>query len=118
MFALFNKDKKFIGYSPDVSKNPNISPFYKEIPHQYRDISQWHWEGDFDTGGMVSNKKIIELTKDQKILAKLHETYSLGTQIVNIVKQLDILSKNANLYDSDFKDMKTKMMEIICSFDK
>lgn len=118
MFALFNQNKEFIGYSPDLPEVPNLAINRKKIPDQFCNLAEWHWEGNFDTGKMVSNKKIIELNNHQKALKKIIEIYPLGVQIINIIKQLDVLSKNSNLFDNDFKEMSKTIMDILSTQNK
>ena len=118
MFALFNDNKKFIGYAPHIENNSFLCAYYKEIPKEYSNLAEWHWEGDYDTGGMVSNKKIIELNEQQKVVQKILKKYSIATQMLNITKQLYILSKNANLFDNDFKEMSKDIFDILSENNK
>lgn len=118
MLALFNSNKQLIGYAPNASDLNNFQGFKKEIPNEFSDLKEWHWEGDYDTGGMVSNKKVIELNNETKALKEIIEKYSLGVQMTNIIKQLHLLSKNANLFDSSFKEMSTDILEILHKHNK
>lgn len=118
MFVLFNNNKKFIGYSPDAEKVNDISAYSKEIPEQFSNLNEWHWEGDYDNGKMISNKKFIELTEEQKAIRKIIDQYPLGVQLINIIKQLNVLSKNANLFDNDYKEMSNNIMEIMSGINK
>jgi hypothetical protein len=118
MFALFNADKKFIGYSPDLPNNDKLNILRKKLPEQYSDLRFWHWEGDYDSGAMVSNKKTIELDDNRKAYEEIVKTYPLGIQLFNIIKQLNLLSKNANLFDSDFKEMSNNILEILAKHNK
>jgi hypothetical protein len=52
MYALFNTDLKFIGYSPDMPSQPHI--LKKEIPTHQNNLNVWKWSGDFNSGKMVS----------------------------------------------------------------
>jgi hypothetical protein len=118
MFALFDKNNKnLIGYAPNITNINNISLF-KEIPEEFSNLHEWSWEGDYDTGKMVTNKKIISLNEEHEHLKKIIELYPLGTQIINIIRQLHILSKNANLFDNDFKEMSNNILEIMSKCNK
>jgi hypothetical protein len=118
MFALFNQHKKLIGYSPDFPNNPNLNVLKKQLPQEFSDLSKWHWEGDYDNGAMVSNKKIVEMDSMQKVYQKILSTYPIGVQLVNIIKQLNILSKKENLYDSSFKEMSSDILEMLKDINK
>ena len=52
MYALFNENKQFVGYSPDIP--PSSTLLKKEIPEDQTDFSIWSWIGDYDNGRMVS----------------------------------------------------------------
>jgi hypothetical protein len=52
MFALFDKNKKFIGYSDDFPDHPTLNVFKFKIPDDKTDIMKWHWVGDMFNGGM------------------------------------------------------------------
>lgn len=53
MYALFDKDKKFIGYSPDFPENPGLNIFKFKLPEDKSDLTKWKWVGDMFTGKMV-----------------------------------------------------------------
>ena len=53
MFVLFNRDKKFIGYSEDIPDTPNLGVLRLELPEVFNDLTKWQWEGDMLSGGMV-----------------------------------------------------------------
>jgi hypothetical protein len=56
MYALFDKNKQFIGYSPDFPDTPGLDIFKLEIPEDKSDITKWKWEGDMFNGRMVEIK--------------------------------------------------------------
>ena len=107
MFALFNKNKEFIGYSPEVPENSELLKI--KIPKEKSDILAWKWEGDYDTGNMVPidigyPMEEIELEKD--LFQFIHKNYPLQTQLINIIKQLrKIVENNENLESYEFMDM-------------
>ena len=113
MLALFDQNKQLIGYAPDIPEGNAFSGYSLEIPQEYSDLTQWHWEGSYDDGKMISNKETIELNEETKALKEIISKYSLGIQITNIIKQLHLLSKNANLFDADFKVMSTDILDIL-----
>ena len=53
MFVLFNKNKEFIGYSPDFPNIPNLNIFKFEISQDKSDLTEWKWVGDMLTGKMI-----------------------------------------------------------------
>jgi hypothetical protein len=56
MYVLFDKNKNFIGYSPDFPDTPNLGIFKLKLPEDQSDINEWTWEGDMFTGKMVKIK--------------------------------------------------------------
>jgi hypothetical protein len=118
MLALFNKNKQLIGYAPNISEDNSFQGYHKEIPLEFSNLKEWHWEGDFDNGKMVSNRKIIELDNEAKALKEIIEKYPLGIQITNIIRQLHLISKNANLFNNDFKEMSTDVLDILSKYNK
>jgi len=56
MFALFNKERKFIGYSEDIPDLPTLNIFKLKLPENQKDITKWRWEGNFPDGKMVKIK--------------------------------------------------------------
>lgn len=108
MLVLFNKNKQFIGLSPDIPKEA-LSNFYtKQIPDHQGDITKWRWEGDYDSGKMVSIAEdgypIEELELEKQLFKEINLKYPLGVQLVNIIRQLKILSANSE-QDYRFSDM-------------
>lgn len=53
MYALFNKEKKLIGYSGDFPDTPNLDVFKIKIPEEKSNLMEWKWDGDMLTGNMV-----------------------------------------------------------------
>ena len=60
MFALFNKDKEFIGYSEDIPDLPTLNIFKLKLPEEVKDVSKWTWQGDMLRGKLVPNDKEIK----------------------------------------------------------
>jgi len=60
MFALFNKEKQFIGYSEDIPNLPNLNIFKLKLPEDKSDITKWEWAGDMFTGKMIPIEKTQE----------------------------------------------------------
>lgn len=118
MFALFNQDKKFIGYSPNPPNVPGLKILKKEIPAEYGNLKEWAWRGDYDTGGMFPTGKIIEVDKEKQALKTILEKYPLGKQIFNIVKQLRIIAEKENVLDPSFKEMSDDMLDLLKYFNK
>lgn len=53
MYALFNKEKKIIGYSEDFPDTPNLDVFKVKLPEEKSNLMEWKWCGDMLTGNMV-----------------------------------------------------------------
>lgn len=106
MYALFNKQKVFIGFSQDI---PHESILRKEIPKERSDIRRWRWEGDYDTGRMVPMEEgypVEEIELEKMLFKYIEERYPLKTQIINIINQLRlIVEKEDSLQDDSFMDM-------------
>lgn len=116
MFVLFNKEKKFIGYSPDIPSQADI--LKKEIPKSKCDFNIWKWEGDYDTGGMISifeegySKEDLNLEK--KLFSEINAKYPLNTQLINIIRQVKNLSESSpSLQDCVFMDMADEILNAI-----
>lgn len=107
MFVLFNKDKKFIGYSSDISENSELLKL--EIPEEKSDISFWKWEGTYENGRMVPidvGYPIEEYELEKSLFEYINKNYPIQTQMINIIKQLrKIVKENAELEDYQFMDM-------------
>jgi hypothetical protein len=120
MFALFNKDKNFIGYSDDILENSLI--LKREIPLETSDISVWRWEGNYDDGKMVSNNieyPIEELELEKELFNKINTKYPPQIQFLNIIKQLKkIIQYNQDVMDDDFMDMADSVTNAVDKYDK
>ena len=57
MYAIFDKNKKFLGYSNDSFEDPKGELLKKQIPDE-QSGNDWSWVGDMDTGKMVVSKNI------------------------------------------------------------
>lgn len=107
MFALFNKNKEFIGYSPEIPEGSEILKI--KIPEDKSDILIWKWEGDYDTGKMVPvdiGYPIEEIELERELFEFIHKNYPLQLQMINIIKQLrKIVENDENLQNYEFIDM-------------
>jgi len=106
MYALFNNNKVFIGYSPEIPHEHLLS---KEIPPEQSDFTRWRWEGNYDNGRMISLDEgyPYEEIEIEKILFNFIENkYPLPIQLINIMNQLrKIVENNEELRDDSFMDM-------------
>jgi len=57
MYAIFDKNKKFLGYANDSFEDPKGELLKKQITEE-QSGNDWSWEGDMDTGKMVVSKNI------------------------------------------------------------
>jgi hypothetical protein len=91
MYALFNENKQFVGYSPDIP--PSSTLLKKEIPKDQTDFSIWSWVGDYDNGRMVSIAENgypqEEIDLEQQLFEEIYLKYPLGMQLIHIIKQLE-----------------------------
>ena len=108
MFALFNKNKQFIGYSPDIPDNTPI--LKKKINEEFSDPLKWKWVGDYDTGKMVSVDKSDDEIKDDDFLFEVSNKYNLNEKFNIIIRQLEkILEKNQDLKTEEFTQMSSDL---------
>lgn len=120
MYALFNSEKNFIGYSPDIPPDSNI--LKKEIPESRSNLNIWKWEGSYDEGKMVSileegfPKEQIEYEKE--LAQKVSKNYPYPIQMVNIIRQLKKIADNTNIQDDAFMDMAEEVLHLIDLQDK
>lgn len=112
MYALFNSDKQFIGYSPDIPSDVDI--LKKEISVEHMDFTKWKWEGDYDTGQMIplsSGPNVEELHLNMEFFKQITRRYSLGDQLFNIIRQLKkIVDQNQDIRHDEFYDMADFML--------
>ena len=112
MIALFNSDKNFIGFCENFPENKNLNFFKINVPEKYSNPSKYTWSGDFYNGEFIEIEKEIELSKYKQTIDEIIKKYPIQTQIINIIKQLDILSKKNNIYDCDFREMSTEILKL------
>lgn len=120
MFVLFNKDKNFIGYSPDIP--PQVDILKIEIPEDKKNLNKWKWVGNFDSGKMVS---IFEegypediIAEEKKLFENICKKYPLGVQLSNIIKQVKIIAEKLDVIDDNFLDMSDQILRAIDLQDK
>ena len=115
MFAIFNENKKFVGFSPDIQENPKI--LSKPIPEEQSDIRFWTWEGDFDTGKMVRlgiGYPIEEIELEEQLFKYIQEKYPLTIQLINIIKQIrKLVEHDKNIQDYEFMDMSDSILNAV-----
>jgi hypothetical protein len=103
MLALFNKDKQFIGYSPDIP--PSSTLLTREISPEQRDLTVWSWVGDYDTGQMVSiadqGYPQEEIDLEYQLAEEINLKYPIPVQLINIINQLQKITPIENM-DKDF----------------
>lgn len=120
MFALFNKDKTFIGYSNDIPDTSTV--LKKEIPKEQSDIMLWRWEGDYENGRMVSvdiGYPIEEIELEKELFSFIDKNYPPQIQMLNIIKQLrKIVQNNENIQDDNFVDMSDYILNAVDKYDK
>ena len=121
MFALFNLNKSFIGYSDDIPEHLSKAFLKKEIPEDKRDLNKWRWDGDFD-GQMVSleEKPYVVTQKElQDTLFKtIYEEYPIDLQIVNIIKQLYLATYKTGSLLPEFDKMAKTIINAVDLYEK
>ena len=93
MFAIFNNDKNFIGYTPDTVSMPGI--LRKEIPEHQRNLQTWQWRGDYDNGCMVDilqeGYSEEELVEEEQMYNIINKKYPPSAQLIYIIEQLNLI---------------------------
>jgi hypothetical protein len=112
MIALFNNNKNFIGFCDNFPDNEDENFLKLEVPKKYSDPSKYTWIGDYYNGGFVELNKIIQSEYNEDTVENFIKKYPIQIQIINIIKQLDVLSKKSNIYDLNFKEMSTEILKI------
>jgi hypothetical protein len=107
MYALFNTDKQFVGYSQGIVESPSIHCVI--IPSDKSDLTKWYWKGDMDTGRMVSftleGYPEEELILEEKLFKKMEEKFPLHVQTELIIKQLCHTAKITNSLLEEYEEM-------------
>lgn len=113
MLALFNKNnKKFIGFCENFPEESNINFLKMDVPFEYSNPSKYTWTGDFYNGEFVEIQKASYIKSKEEILEDIIKKYPIQIQIINILKQLNILSKKENIYDNHFKEMSEEIIKL------
>jgi hypothetical protein len=116
MYALFNKEKQFIGYSEDMPEQVLQNLLYKQIPDSQTDFTNWRWSGDYDTGHMVSivedGYPVEEIALEKQLFDTINKNYPLPVQLIYIIKQLKLLSREGE-QDHNFQDMADIVLEAV-----
>jgi len=124
MFAIFNPQKKFIGYVPDTTSLGSVSPmWHKEIPSDKTDLMLYQWVGDYDTGQMESLETgkypIEEFEEERKLVAKIELQYPLYAQLFILAKQLyHHLELKETHMQPEFKEMFESINTLLVHYNK
>jgi len=116
MFALFNKNKEFVGYSADAPDSPNI--YKKLVPEDKRDFTKWRWDGTYDEGEMVNINENpypdSEYELQLSLFNRIYKDYPIDLQIAHIIKQLRIIAEKSECLTAEFgimSDLTLKAVE-------
>ena len=116
MFVLFNQNKEFIAYSPVVPSEHLLAKF---IPEHQQNLQFWKWQGDFDTGKMVSvydlteEYSLEESLEELELLKKFEQEYPQEKIIHLLISQLYKLSFNTEYEHEEFLEMAEKWLLLI-----
>jgi hypothetical protein len=107
MYALFNIEKQFIGYSENIIESSSIHCV--NLPSDKSDPSKWYWKGDMDNGRMVSytleGYPEEEIILEEKLFKKMEESFPLHVQSALIIKQLHHTAKITNSLLEEYEEM-------------
>jgi hypothetical protein len=121
MFALFNLNKSFIGYSDNIPEHLNKGFLKIEIPEDQRDLTKWRWDGDFD-GKMVDLTEkpyvITEKELQDNLFKSIYSDYPIDLQVVNIIKQLYLLAYKSSSLLPEFDKMANSIIHAVDLYEK
>jgi hypothetical protein len=100
MFAVFDQNKKFISYS-DQQFAGNF--LFKYISPEKSDLLSWRWDGDYDTGKMVSVS--VSGYEEPNTEEVFQNKYPLPLFFSVLLKQIYALAKVNNILDDTFGNM-------------
>jgi len=109
MFALFNLNKSFIGYSDNIPEHLESGILKREIPEDKSDLMKWRWDGSYDDGQMVSLEEkpytVTEKELQDSLFKTIYDEYPIDVQIVNLIKQVYLLSYKTPVLLPEFERM-------------
>lgn len=107
MYAIFNDQKEFLSYGDQPLGGSFLSIL---IPDDKTNLTEWRWDGDYDTGGMVR----LESTPYEEVMNQdsFQNKYPLPLYMSLILKQLYVISKKENLLSENYAEMVKQF--IIC----
>jgi hypothetical protein len=121
MFALFNLQKSFIGYSDDIPEHLNKNILKREIPEDKRDFTKWRWDGNYD-GNMVSVDEkpyvISEKELQDSLFKTIYKDYPIDLQVINVIKQLYLLSYKSSTLLPEFDKMAKTIIHAVDLYEK
>ncbi len=112
MYALFDQKKEFIGFSenfPDIYGSGIIKI---KVPDEYADPTKFMWKGTLDNGAFFELNEFLNLKDKKEKFEIILNKYPLEIQLINIIKQLNTLSEKQNIFDLNFKQMATDILNI------
>jgi hypothetical protein len=116
MFALFNNQKQFIGYSQQI---PPTIKLYKELDIDF-DPSKKFWDGDYDNGSIknLNDAKFSEFQIEKDFVKKIKALYNTEISHLLTIKQIGLISNHLNLFDPKFKEMWEELTPLFEKYDK
>jgi hypothetical protein len=112
MIALFNKNKNFIGFCDNFPEYNNDNFLKIEVPEKYADPYKYTWVGDYYNGEFLEIEKALIIKQKEKLIEDINKKYPIEIQLLNIIKQLNILSNKEKIYDNNFKQMSNEILNI------
>jgi hypothetical protein len=123
MFALFNLNKSFVGYSEDIPDTIN-SVLKKKIPDEMSDFTKFRWVGDYDNGSMqpISQNPytITEEELKESLFKMVYQEYTIDLQNVIIIKQLKKICEHLGneIMTDDFNKMSKIILKAVDLYEK
>jgi hypothetical protein len=117
MFALFNLNKSFIGYSDNIPEHLESGILKREIPEDKSDLMKWRWDGSYDDGQMVSLEEkpytVTEKELQDSLFKTIYDEYPIDVQIVNLIKQVYLLSYKTPVLLPEFERMANMIIKAV-----
>jgi hypothetical protein len=117
MFALFNLNKSFIGYSDNIPEHLEKGILKIEIPDDRSDLTKWRWDGNYEDGQMVNLEEkpymVTEKELQDSLFRTIYEEYPIDVQIVNLIKQVYLLSYKTPELLPEFEKMANMIIKAV-----
>jgi hypothetical protein len=121
MYALFNLNKSFIGYSESIPEHIEKTILKREIPPDKVDLTKWRWDGGYD-GQMVNLKDnpvvITEKQLQDTLFKTIYYEYPVDVQLINLIKQVYAIAHRSKSLLPEFEEMSKMIINAVDLYEK